>query len=68
MENLSKYTPIELNKMINDIKIKHDTLKQELIKHTYEAEELEKKINEKIKLLTETENQYVLLIEEMEKR
>jgi len=68
MENLSKYTPIELNKMINDIKIKHDTLKQEIINYTYEAEELEKKINEKIKVLTETENYYVLLIEEMEKR
>ena len=68
MENLSKYTPIELNKMLNDIKLKHDTLKQEIINYTYEAEELEKKINEKIKLLTETENSYVLLIEEMEKR
>jgi len=68
MENLSKYTPIELNKMINDIKLKHDTLKQEIINHTYEAEELEKRINEKIKLLTEIEKSYVLLIEEMEKR
>ena len=68
MEDLSKYTPIELNKMLNDIKLKHDTLKQEIINYTYEAEELEKKINEKIKLLTETENSYVLLIEEMEKR
>ena len=68
MEDLSKYTTIELNKMINDIKLKHDTLKQEIINCTYEAEELEKKINEKIKLLTETENSYVLLIEEMEKR
>ena len=68
MENLSKYTPIELNKMINDIKLKHDALKQEIINYTYEAEELEKKINEKIKVLTETENSYVLLIEEMEKR
>ena len=68
MENLSKYTPIELNKMLNDIKLKHDKLKQEIINYTYEAEELEKKINEKIKVLTETENLYVLLIEEMEKR
>jgi hypothetical protein len=68
MEDLSKYTPIELNKMLNDIKLKHDTLKQEIINYTYEAEELEKKINEKIKILTETENSYVLLIEEMEKR
>jgi hypothetical protein len=68
MENLNKCTPIELNKMLNDIKVKHDTLKQEIINYTYEAEELEKKINEKIKVLTETENSYVLLIEEMEKR
>jgi hypothetical protein len=68
MEDLTKYTPTELLKIINDIKLKHDTLKQEIIDHTFEAEELEKKINEKIISLTEIEKNYILLIEEMEKR
>ena len=68
MENLNKYTPIELNKMLNEIKVKHDTLKQEIINYAFEAEELEKKINEKLDLLSEAENFYIKLIEEMEKR
>ena len=68
MEDLTKYTPTELLKIINDIKLKHDTLKQEIIDHTFEAEELEKKINEKIISLTEIEKNYIALIEEMEKR
>jgi hypothetical protein len=53
MEDLIKYTPTELLKMINDIKLKYDTLKQEIVNHTFEAEELEKTINEKIDVLTE---------------
>lgn len=68
MEDLTKHTPTELLKMINDIKLKHDILKQEIIDHTFEAEELEKKINEKIISLTEIEKNYIVLIEEMEKR
>jgi hypothetical protein len=54
--------------MINDIKLKYDTLKQEIVNHTFEAEELEKTINEKIDVLTEYEKNYVALIEEIEKR
>ena len=34
MEELSKYTPIELQKMGNDIKEMHDKLKEELIADT----------------------------------
>ena len=68
MEDLTKYTPIELNKIINDTKSKHDTLKQEIINHTYEAEELEKIINSKLLLLDEVEKFYIALIEEMEKK
>jgi len=68
MKDLSKYSPIELNKLINDTKTKHDTLKQEIINYAFEAEELEKKINEKLDLLSEAENFYIKLIEEMEKR
>jgi hypothetical protein len=68
MEDLSKYSPIELNKMINDVKVKHDALREEIIGYTFEAEELEKKINEKLKVLEEAEKNYVELIEEMSKR
>jgi len=68
MEELSKYTPTELLKMINDAKAKHDTLKQEIIDHTFDLDELSKLINEKIGKLTELEKNYVELIEEMEKR
>jgi hypothetical protein len=68
MEDLSKYTPIELNKLLNDIKLKHDTLKQEIIDYTFEADELEKTINNKLLLLDEAEKTYVVLIEEISKR
>lgn len=68
MENLSGCTLIELNKMINDVKLKHDTLKQEIINHTFEVDELEKKINDKMVILSEFEKNYIELIDEMEKR
>jgi hypothetical protein len=68
MENLSGNTPTELLKMINDIKQKHDALKQEIINDTFEFDELEIKINKKIEALTELEKNYVALIEEMENR
>jgi hypothetical protein len=68
MENLTKYTPTELLKMINDTKVIHDALKQEIINYTFEVDEIEKKINEKLEILAEQEKNYILLIEEMEKR
>jgi uncharacterized coiled-coil DUF342 family protein len=68
MEELSKYTPIELNKLIQDVKKNHDALKQEIINDTLAFDELEKKINEKLNVLTEYEKNYIALIEEMEKR
>jgi hypothetical protein len=64
MENLTKYTPTELLKMINDTKVIHDALKQEIINYTFEVDEIEKKIE----ILAEQEKNYILLIEEMEKR
>jgi hypothetical protein len=66
--DLSKLTPTELLKMGNDIKVKHDALKQEIIDYTYEAEELDKKINEKVGILDELERNYVAVVEEIEKR
>lgn len=68
MEDLTKYTPTELLKMINDVKAKHDALKQEIIDHTIEVDEIEKKINDKLEVLTEIEKNYVELIEEINNR
>lgn len=65
MDNLDKYTPIELQKMGNDIKSKHDALKEELITDTYEMEELEKRMNEKVLLLEELEKNYVQIVEKL---
>jgi hypothetical protein len=63
MEDYSKYTPIELLKMGNDIKTKHDALKQEIIEYSFQTEELEKLINKKLALLDELEKNYVAIIE-----
>ena len=65
MEDLTKYTQIELQKMGNDIKAKHDKLKEGLIADTYEMEELEKRINEKVKLMEELEKNYVNIVEKL---
>ena len=65
MENLDGYSPIELQKMGNDFKTKHELLKEEIIKDTYAIEELENKINEKVKLLEELEKNYVKIIEKL---
>ena len=62
MEDLSKYSPTELLKMINNTKQNHDDLKEEILKDTYAIDELEKKINEKLFRLTELEKNYVKLI------
>ena len=68
MEDLSKYTPTELLKMINDTKQKHDELKQVIIDNTYVFDELQNQINQELLELTKLEKNYVALIEEMEKR
>ena len=62
MEILSKYTPTELLKMINDVK-----LKQEIINHTIEVDTITVKINEKLEELNKLEKNYVALIEEINK-
>lgn len=65
MEDLDKYTPIELQKMGNDIKEKHDALKKGLIDKTYEMEELEKSINANIVEMEELEKKYVEIVEKL---
>ena len=68
MEDLKKYTPTELLKMVNDTKLKHDNVKQTIIDYTIEVDNLEIKINEQIAVLTELEKNYVALIEELNNR
>lgn len=65
MEDLTKLTPIQLQKMGNDIKAQHDKLKEELIADTYEMEKLEKRINEKVRLMEELEKNYVEIVEKL---
>jgi hypothetical protein len=68
MEDLSKFTPIELNKMINDTKSKHDALKQKIIDETIILDMQILQIQSMTDELTELEKNYVAFIEEMEKR
>lgn len=63
MEDLSKLTPTQLLKKGNDIKARHDVLKQEIIDDTYEIEKQEKRLNEKIEELQELEKNYVEIVE-----
>ena len=63
MEDLNKLTPTELLKKGNDIKARHDVLKQEIVDYTYEMEKLEKELNEKVEELQELEKNYVEIIE-----
>ena len=75
MNDFINYTPTELLKMINDSKVEHDRLKQEIIDQTIELDNLEailnEKIvivNEKIQIMTDVEKKYILLIEELNNR
>jgi hypothetical protein len=68
MEDLTQYTPTELLKIINDNNAKHEAIKQEIINHTIEIDNIETLINEKIIILDELEKNYVILIEEMDRR
>jgi hypothetical protein len=68
MENLSGYTETQLLKMINDSKVNHENLKKEIINYTFQVDELEMTINNKINELSEIEKNYVVLIEELNNR
>ena len=68
MENLSGHTETQLLKMINDAKVQHESLKNEIIDFTYQIDELEIAINRKLDLLHISERNYVDLIEELNKR
>jgi hypothetical protein len=68
MGDLEKYTPTELLKLINDSNIEHESLKKEIVTLTYNLEEIEEHINEKLMVLDAIEKRYVILIEELNTR
>lgn len=68
MENLEQYTPIELLKILNDVKSEHDKLKIEILDNTNQVDMLDKKINDDLILLGELEKNYIELIEEINNR
>jgi len=68
MENLKEYTPIELLKILNDIKSEHDKLKVSIVEDTNQVDVLEQKINNELLLLSELENNYIEIIEEINNR
>lgn len=68
MENLSEYSSIELQKMINDTNLSHEKIKGEIIDLSIEMDRIQAIINEKIEQINNLENNYVNLIEEYMKR
>lgn len=68
MGKYKEYTPTELLKLSNDVKYKHDVLKQEIVDLTHKIDNLEKEINDKITELQQIENEYVEIIEEISDR
>jgi hypothetical protein len=68
MEDLKKYTPTELLKLINNTKDSHDKLKEEIMADTFKMDELEELINKKIDNLDKLEKKYIELIEELNNR
>jgi uncharacterized coiled-coil DUF342 family protein len=67
MQDLNKLTPTQLLKKGNDIKARHDALKQEIFDYTHEIEKLEKQLNEKVIELQELEKNYVEIVEILNK-
>ena len=68
MEDLKKYTPTELLKILNDTKLEHEIIKSKIVEFTNEVDILEEKINLELILLSETEKKYIELIEEINSR
>lgn len=68
MGELFDYTPTELLKAINDINVKHESLKLEIINHSIEIDDIEEIIKNKLTVLDELEKTYIILIEEINNR
>lgn len=67
MENIdfTKFSKIELLKTANDTKKEHEILRDEIVEHTYQMDEIQKEINQKIERLDILENRYVKIMDEM---
>ena len=63
MEDLTKLTPTELLVKGNQLKAKHDTLKDEINAEMIELKKLDESINRKILKLQELEIEYVGIVE-----
>lgn len=61
----NELTPIELQRLGNDVKKKHDLLKAEILSLTDQIEELEIVLNNKAKELQELEKTYVDIVEKL---
>lgn len=68
MKDIKNLTLIELNNYAAELKIKHENCKSEIIQHTKEIEDIELMVNNKLNLLSEIEDEYVKIIEEVQKR
>lgn len=65
---LSNFTSTEILNEINKLKKKHELIKTNIIELTNQIENIEIEINEKIKILTELEENYIILVEELNNR
>ena len=68
MEDLKQYTPTELLKKLNDTKLVHEVIKSKIFEFTNQVDLLEEMINNELVLLSETEKDYIQLIEEINNR
>ena len=63
MEELTKFTPTELLKRGNDIKAKHDYVKDSIVADINEVEKLQNQINDNVSKLEVLEQDYIKIIE-----
>jgi hypothetical protein len=68
MNELSNYSSTEILKFINDLKINHESLKNEVFKLLDDIDQIEIIINNKIVELKDIEKNYTILIEELTNR
>jgi len=68
MPDYTILTPTELLKLINDTKINHENIKNEILNSLKIIEENESLINTNLNKLKILEDKYILLIDELNKR
>lgn len=68
MKNLNEYTLTELLKIGNDLSSAHENLKSEIMNDSYIIEKLNNGLCDKLKSLDEIEENYIMIIEEIEKK